>query len=386
LPKLSLKGKISKEKADKVSSYLEISLAIVLCLYFIVLIGVYLAWLSLGFWIYGLVFFALYINSYYRSKNRQLFKKLLGFILLCILFATPIFAFSATLHDQTVANNIQNQKTIDYFKSQLGKSYNYTELIVWENSQLNFSGAQRSDDPIKIYENHQGMCGEFATLYAELCISQGYRCRIVDNIFNDHMFNEVLLSNGTWIRVDASLNSTSPRAVGYPMFFEKEAGWLPPVLALAFENSAITEVTSTYRSDGFEMLSPTTLIVLFSLFALLALTIRNELLRSPKTKPTEDSSSEEAKEISEQEEKERDQLIYEIIVKRHDQELQRTSDLDTKANNTSNPHCHSCWLFAKRKLHIAICSTFVSLNCLCDIRTSRLSSKNLRSHRTKQIC
>jgi len=35
------------------------------------------------------------------------------------------------------------------------------------------------------------------------------------------------------------------------------------------------------------------------------------------------------------EEKQRDKLIYEIIVDRHNQELQRTSDLDSKANNVT---------------------------------------------------
>ena len=332
---LKLKGKISKEKADKVSYYLAIFLTILVGSTFIVFIGIFFGWLSLGAWISGLSLFALCCIIFYRSLSKQRFKRLIGCLLLCILFATPVFAVSATFHDQSIAQNLQNQKEVNYFKTLLGRSYNYTELIVWENQQLNFSGAQRNEDPIKIYESHQGMCGEFATLYAELCISQGYRCRIIQLVFNDHAFNEVLLTNGTWIRVDASLNSTGPRAVGYPMFFEKEPGWTAPILALSFENSTITEVTSTYRSDGFEMLSPTTIIVLISLFAFLVITIRNELIRSPKTKSKEEASAPEVSEkISEEEEKERDKLIYEIIVKRHDQELQRTSDLDTKANNT----------------------------------------------------
>lgn len=40
-------------------------------------------------------------------------------------------------------------------------------------------------------------------------------------------------------------------------------------------------------------------------------------------------------EITEKEEKQRDRLIYEIIVNRHDQELKRTTDLDSKANNVT---------------------------------------------------
>lgn len=43
--------------------------------------------------------------------------------------------------------------------------------------------------------------------------------------------------------------------------------------------------------------------------------------------------SKEEKEIDE--EKQRDELIYEVIVDRYHQELQRTSDLDSKANNVT---------------------------------------------------
>jgi Flp pilus assembly protein TadB len=329
------KGKISKGKADKIIRYLAFFLTSIVCIFFIVEIGILQGWLLIGLWIIGLALFTFCTIYFYRLLHKQLTKKLVGCMLLCIIFATPIYAVSATIHDQSVAQSLQNQKPIDYFKTLLGRSYNYTELIVWENQQLNFSGALRSDDPIKIYENHQGMCGEFATLYAELCISQGYRCRIVDNVFNDHAFNEVLLPNGTWIRVDASLNSTGSRAVGYPEFFVKEVGWNPPILSLAFENSSITEVTSTY-SNGFMLLSPTTLIVLGSVIAFAVIAIINELLRTPKSKSTsnDDSDTESKEKITEKEEKERNQLIYDIVVRRHDQELQRTSDLDSKANNT----------------------------------------------------
>jgi hypothetical protein len=99
----------------------------------------------------------------------------------------------------------------------LNRPYNYSELIVWEQQHLEFdnkSGLQRNNDPIKISEYGKGRCGEFATLYAELAISQGYQCRIVDYVFNDHAFNEVLDTNGTWIRVDASIGHNDPRAIG----------------------------------------------------------------------------------------------------------------------------------------------------------------------------
>jgi hypothetical protein len=207
----------------------------------------------------------------------------------------PLFTVFTVVADQSTAQNLSNQNEINQFKTLLEKSYNYTELIVWENQHLNFTYAniQRNTDPIKIYQYGKGRCEEFATLYAELAISQGYRCRIVQMVFNDHAFNEVLLTNGTWIRVDASLNDTSSRAVGYPMFFEKEKGWTPPILALAFENSSIVDVTSTYRSDGFNLFSPISMIVLVTLFLLSSAAITKLLIlpqklsdKNLKDKPT----------------------------------------------------------------------------------------------------
>ncbi len=281
MPRLKLKGKISKEKAEKVSNSLAILLTLVVCSFFIIVIGVYEGWLSQELWVLFLSFFGLFSYLFYRMLNRTLFKRLFGCMLVCILFATPVYGISATVQDRTIAQNLQNPNEIQYFKTLLGKSYNYTELIVWENQNLIFynkSDLQRNSDPLKIYQYGKGMCIEFAILYAELCISQGYRCRIVDNIFNDHAFNEVLLTNGTWIRVDASLNSTGSRAVGYPMFFVKEKGWGAPILSLAFENSSIVDVTSTYRNDGFDLFSPIVIVILVASFALCIIAITNFLI------------------------------------------------------------------------------------------------------------
>ena len=337
-----MNGRNSKEKNSKVNrtltvcfTALALSITILVCVYFIFYIGVSY-WSSTSYWILGLFIFGVFTISFYFVPliNRQLHKKLVGYMLLCIIFATPIFAVSSTIRHHNDAQNLSDPQTIDYFKTLLDRSYNYTELIEWENQQLNFSGTLRSNDPIKIYENHQGMCGEFATLYATLCISQGYRCRVVVNVFNDHTFNEVLFPNGTWIRVDASLNDTSPRAIGYPMFFKNENGWMPPILSLAFENSTITEVTSTYN-NGFTLLSPTTLTVLSALFAVLIIPIRNELLVNPKSSKTKCHENEKQEKIAKKEnEQERKELIYEIAVKRHNQESHRTNTLDSKINIT----------------------------------------------------
>jgi hypothetical protein len=67
-----------------------------------------------------------------------------------------------------------------------------------------------------------------------------------------------------------------------------------------------------------------------SVFRMLGFEKEKEKKNLNENKPQEETVVEEK--IS-KDEKERDKLIYEIIVNRHDQELQRTNDLDSKANN-----------------------------------------------------
>lgn len=279
MPRLSLKGKLSKEKANKINSYLLIGLAIIIGLYFL-LLGISGLWISPWSWVSGIILAAIIFYESYRSMSRLAFKRLLAFILLCLMMAMPLFVVVNVVSGQDTAQGLSTTKEENYFKTLLGKSFNYTELIGWEHQHLNFTyeNIQRNDDPIKIYEYGKGRCQEFATLYTELCISQGYRCRIVQMVFNDHVFNEVLETNGTWIRVDASLNSTGPRAVGYPMFFVKEKGWGAPILSLAFENSTITDVTSTYRSDGFDLFSSLSIIIILFSFTISIVVITKFLI------------------------------------------------------------------------------------------------------------
>jgi hypothetical protein len=216
-------------------------------------------WISPWSWLLGAILAIIVMYNVHCLTSRALLKRLIAFVLLCLMFTMPLFLVINITSTQSTAQKLSTANEVDYFKNLLGRSYNYTELIIWENQHLNFTygNIDRNDDPIKIYEYGLGRCQEFATLYATLAISQGYRCRIVDNILSDHVFNEVLLPNGTWTRVDSSLNSNGTGAVGNPMFFE--VNWGAPLLSLAFEKSSIVDVTSTYRSDGF---SPSSLITL----------------------------------------------------------------------------------------------------------------------------
>jgi len=270
----------------------QIIMVIFIGIYFTLFLGVFSYWASPGSWAVGVALSGVVLYTGYRTLSKPVVKRFLAFILLCALMTMPLFTAFAVIRNQNTAQNLSTQTNVNYFKNKLGRSYNYTELIVWENKHLNFTYAEleRNTDPIKIYEYGKGRCEEFATLYATLCISQGYRCRIVHNVFNDHVFNEVLESNGTWIRVDASLNPTGSGAVGYPMFFEKTVGWGTPILSLAFENSTITEVTSTYRSDGFNLFSTLPISFFVTLFIVcLVVIIKFLIVHNTSTKKVEKS-------------------------------------------------------------------------------------------------
>ncbi|MGA2309756.1 MAG: transglutaminase-like domain-containing protein [Candidatus Bathyarchaeia archaeon] len=175
------------------------------------------------------------------------------------MIPTIIVALSVPEY-QSAAQKAASQEDVTYFKGILSRSYNYTELILWENQHITYSentNMQRNTDPIKILEYGKGACMEFAILYAALCISQGYRCRIVEFPLNDHATNEVW--NGSrWISVDASANPQG--YVNNPLIYERE-GQPPRMLALAFEGSSIVEVTGTYRSDHWNVLSAPTLVI-----------------------------------------------------------------------------------------------------------------------------
>jgi hypothetical protein len=194
--------------------------------------------------------------------SRKVFKISAVYVLIVFLAVLPVFAVYQITTYQGVARSLRSSKEINYFKNVLGRSYNYTELIQWENSVLSWNSSSSMiayTDPIRIYEYHQARCAGYAILYAELCISQGYQCRIVVNIFGDHVWNEVKI-DGKWTRVDASpTGAPMSENIGYPLFYEEK--WhAPPILALAFEDSSIVDVTSSYRSDHWSLLSVSTMV------------------------------------------------------------------------------------------------------------------------------
>jgi len=260
---LRQKTERTKQLSHKATICFLTFLALVLGSYLITGLGIYGRWLSPWAWILGAALTAILLESSYSEISRKWFKRLGIYLLICFLAVMPIFSISQMIEYQSLAQNLTSQKQVAYFRNLLGRSYNYTELVQWMESNMSWdkSGFSQITDPIGIYQGQKARCGGYAVLYAELCISQGYQARIVINLFGDHAWDEVKLGDN-WIRVDASptgqtLSGNFSYHVGYPFFYE-EIWHTPPILALAFENSSIADVTTNYRSDQWSLLSGTT--------------------------------------------------------------------------------------------------------------------------------
>ena len=217
------------------------------------------SWKSLLFSMLSLAFVAYILFHFHRTFSRKMFRRIGVCVLIGFMLVIPAYITLSVIEYHSSAQLVATEKEITYFQKVLDRSYDYKELIVWEWQHIEWlndsePNPQRNTDPIKIYEYGKGKCLEFAVLYAELCVSQGYQCRIIAAPLNDQAWTEVKI-NGEWTRVDSSLGQNDTRAINYPLFFEKEEGWNPPIIALAFEDSSIIDVTPNYRSDGWTLFS-----------------------------------------------------------------------------------------------------------------------------------
>lgn len=225
-------------------------------------LGIFGLWMSVWWFIISVLLAFMLLIWGYDMMSRKVFKKLSVYVLIVSLTVIPVFVvYRATMY-QNIAQRLTSSREINYFRNVLGRSYNYTELIQWVNQSLSWNSSSTMiayTDPIEIYEYGQARCAGYAILYAELCISQGYKCRIVVNIFGDHAWDEVKI-DGKWCRVDASpTGAPMNENIGYPLFYEEK--WhAPPLLALAFEDSSIVDVTGDYRSDHWSLLSISTIM------------------------------------------------------------------------------------------------------------------------------
>jgi hypothetical protein len=186
--------------------------------------------------------------SQYKIPPR-LFREILVTVLVTLLilsaFLLVFFVVLKINNNMAIMQEIDQEEMKANLNSLLDKKYNYTELIQWEHDNLNFTweSIDRHTNPLEIIEYGKGRCGEFAILYVALCLSQGYRCRLVSNIIGDHEWAEIEL-NGTWVHVDP----TEQRIDDNYMY---EKNWkVPIILVCAFQGSSFEDVTNSYKT-GF---------------------------------------------------------------------------------------------------------------------------------------
>jgi len=252
-----------KQSLNKLKWLYTIALAVSFGLVAITELSINSRWMSIWSWVLcGSLALILLVGCFILGLSKKMVKMLGICFLVTFLAVLPLFAVNQTMTYQGIARSLGSSREIDYFRNVLRRSYNYTELIQWESSILRWNSSSSMifyTDPIEIYEYHQARCGGYAILYAELCISQGYQCRIVINVFGDHAWDEVKI-DGNWTRVDASpTGAPMSENIGHPLFYEER--WHAPILALAFESSSIVDVTSNYRSDHGSLLSASTIVI-----------------------------------------------------------------------------------------------------------------------------
>jgi hypothetical protein len=209
------------------------------------------------------------------KKDKQRFFRWIALLMVALII---VFLFiSIGLIALQIVSNLEVSKRINDdgikldLRNRFDRSYNYTELFLWEHQHLNFTWdkIERHTDPIEILNYGKGRCGEFAILYAALCLAHGYECRFDTNIFGDHQWVEIKV-DGEWIHFDPSLDPSDPR-INDRYTYERD--WKSSlILVLAFENSSFYDVTNLYRSgfwiniisaEMFSLLSILMFILLF---------------------------------------------------------------------------------------------------------------------------
>lgn len=110
-------------------------------------------------------------------------------------------------HHESVSLNLSSSDVILELKQMFPEKLNYTQLLAWESSRLNYIEGtieNRHTNPIEILEDGLGRCGEFSILYVSICLANDIPARLVTGLVVDHAWAEVNPSkdNKTWIHVE----------------------------------------------------------------------------------------------------------------------------------------------------------------------------------------
>jgi transglutaminase-like putative cysteine protease len=117
------------------------------------------------------------------------------------------------------------------------------ELLEWTHNKVKFNKGNiiRHNNPFEIIKYGQGKCREFSVLFTAICLTNGYRARLILDM-SDHAWTEVWDSKqNRWIHVDPS-----EKRINDPEMYERD--WKKNLKEVyAFEKGNMEEVTKTYK-------------------------------------------------------------------------------------------------------------------------------------------
>jgi len=110
-------------------------------------------------------------------------------------------------HHIEVSLELSSSEILAELKRDFPEKLNFTELLVWESTQLNYTLKRKvHTNPIDIKNYGKGACGEFSILYVASCLANDIPARLVTDAVVDHAWAEVNPSNDneTWIHVEVT--------------------------------------------------------------------------------------------------------------------------------------------------------------------------------------
>jgi hypothetical protein len=127
------------------------------------------------------------------KKNKSQVFRSIALLMVALIVA---FFFSAIglialqiISNVEISERINDTNTKLDLRNRFDRSYNYTELFLWEHQNLNFTWdkIERHTDPIEILNYGKGRCGEFAILYAALCLAHSLNADLTPHLWRSSM-------------------------------------------------------------------------------------------------------------------------------------------------------------------------------------------------------
>lgn len=144
---------------------------------------------------------------------------------------------SKIAHHEDVSLELSSSEVIICFEQHFPVKLNYTQLLEWESSRINYTreSIERHTNPIEILNYGLGRCGEFSILYVSICLANDIPARLVIDLVVDHVWAEVNPSKDgkTWVHVEPTDSCARtqkgrsiydiPATVNNPSYYKKKS-------------------------------------------------------------------------------------------------------------------------------------------------------------------